>query len=143
VALALLGGIAWRSLSTGPDVAPSAAGPAAAGAPPAQAAAITPAASPAPTPTSTQPDPPPDPARPAPVLPLPVINPTAQPARDALPTPPAVILKTEPRPAAARAPTPAPATATSLRCSDLLQRVQLGETLSSEDQQVLQKECRR
>jgi hypothetical protein len=41
------------------------------------------------------------------------------------------------KPAPARAAAPAKA-----RCADLLQRLQLGETLSSDDQQVFQKECR-
>ena len=90
---------------------------------------------PGPAPSATGPasvgGPPPE-ATAAPALPPPA--PTATPA----PTPEAAILRPQPRPATARAPAGA-----NLRCSDLLQRVQLGETLSPEDQQVLQRECRR
>ena len=79
------------------------------------------------------------PPRPAPPSPVPVPPPpTETTATAASPAPAAAILKPEARPAAPRA-----TAAAKLRCSDLLQRLQLGETLSAEDQQVLQKECQR
>jgi serine/threonine protein kinase len=168
VMAALLGGLAWRVLAPDPGPAPSAAGPEALGGPPPAAAAAPalpdPTTSPAMPSTAAMPSaaavpstaaaPPPE-AGPSPAgngtAQRATAVPAEQPASVAAPAPPvpvaptpappaaaAAILRPEARPATARAPA-----ATPLRCSDLLQRVQLGESLSPEDQQVLQKECRR
>jgi hypothetical protein len=138
---ALVGGLAWRALTPGESAAPSSAAlPAAGTPPPSTAAGPTP---PAPMPVAPTPLPvttaaPPATTVPAPASPAPAPPPTETTATAASPAPAAAILKPEARPAAPRA-----TAAAKLRCSDLLQRLQLGETLSAEDQQVLQKECQR
>jgi hypothetical protein len=64
--------------------------------------------------------------------------PPAAPARAAAGTPAPTARVPAPKPEARSAAPPS-----NTRCSELLQRVQLGETLSPEGLEIFQKECRR
>ena len=146
----LLGAMAWFVLP-GPDQAPVAASPASAiplsanpamkeppAAAPAVAAPATVAGVREPTASATSavlPDPP---AR-APAATL-ATTPVGTPATPVATPPPRSLAqaKSEARVAAARRPAAAP----HARCSDLLQRMQLGESLSPEGSLFFQKECR-
>lgn len=108
-------------------------------APPPAASALAPA--PAPTPAPTPPPPAPAPA------PVPASTPAPSPARAPVPVP-APPPTAAPRPAApapgpARTPAAEPPRRSDGRCSDLMQRWQLGEPLGPDDQSYFDTRCRR